>query len=65
MKYVIVNAAGNPVSIVDSPIATYSAGGFAEGDRIYQLGQELRIETKLVPVKTSIRTADDEYWGAR
>lgn len=63
MKYVIVNAAGNPVSIVDSPIATYSAGGFAEGDRIYQLGQELRIETKLVPVDKPRTILDDNYWG--
>lgn len=63
MKYVIVNAAGNPVSIVDSPIATYSAGGFAEGDRIYQLGHEVRIETKLVPVDKPRTILDDNYWG--
>jgi len=59
MKYVIVNAAGQPVSITENPIVTYAAGGFAEGDRIYQLGQELRIETKLVPAGKVTRTADD------
>lgn len=59
MKYVIVNAAGQPVGIVDNPIDTYSAGGFAEGDRIYQLGQELRIETKLVPAGKVTRSTDD------
>jgi hypothetical protein len=63
MKYVIVNAAGQPVSIVENPLLQMIQ--LEQGDRIYQLGQELRIETKLVPVKTSTRTADDEYWGAR
>lgn len=63
MKYVIVNAAGQPVSIVENPLLQMVQ--LEQGDRIYQLGQELRIETKLVPVKTSTRSADDEYWGSR
>lgn len=63
MKYVIVNASGQPVSIVENPLLSMIQ--LQAGDRIYQLGQELRLETKLVPVKSSTRSADDEYWGAR
>lgn len=63
MKYVIVNASGQPVSIIENPLLHMIQ--LQAGDRIYQLGQELRIETKLVPVKSSTRSTDDEYWGAR
>jgi hypothetical protein len=63
MKYVIVNAAGQPVSIIENPLLPVIQ--LQSGDRIYALGQELRLETKLVPVKPSTRSAADEYWGSK
>ena len=63
MKYVIVNAAGQPVSIIENPLLNMIQ--LQEGDRIFQLGNEVRIETRLVPVTKTTRSADDEYWGSR
>jgi hypothetical protein len=61
MKYLIVNEQGHPVNIIEPQHVSMIK--LESGDRIYQLGQELRLETKLVPVKASTRSADDAYWG--
>lgn len=74
MKYVVINVKEEPVLITEDPIALYNSGKIQPTDRIYQIGNQVQIQTKIAVLSNtrgsfqsdqSTRIADDEYWGAR
>jgi hypothetical protein len=67
VKYVIINADNQPIAVTDDPISLYTAGKIQSTDRLYQLGNEVRIETKLatLPNKRTRQSVDSDCWENR
>lgn len=56
MKYVVINKHNQSVYVTDDPASLYESGKIQLSDRVYQLGNEVSIKTKVID-KSGV-----DYW---